>query len=368
MPKFLTIFPYTVNVHLIKDVGMVPFILHKKYGYDSTIASYKLGDYPYLKNEVEGLKQVFIKKKINNTRLNVLFFILKNFKKYDILQVYHYSVDSLLFISFFSLLKIFNKKTKTYLKLDADDGILGINFKGFKGYILKYVISKISLISVETKIHFNKLKESGVFGNSLIYLPNGFYDNEKKMITSYNVKINKIITVGRIGTYQKFNETLLDAFELFSKQDSCWCLDLIGPIEENFKTYIDEFFIKNPNLVDRVKFVGSISDRDKISDLYKEAKIFVLTSRYEGFPLVFLEAMKTGCTIVSSDFTASKDVFMNNNLGRLFPVGDAICLSKHMVDLSMNEVFLAKNCNEVQEFAYNEFYWPKLIDKIHDNL
>ena len=83
MPKFLTIFPNAENVHLIKDVGMIPYTLHREYGYDSTIASYKNGVYPYYETEVKGITQVFISKKFNNEILNVCWFILMNFRKYD---------------------------------------------------------------------------------------------------------------------------------------------------------------------------------------------------------------------------------------------------------------------------------------------
>ena len=38
--RFLTLFPELENVHLMKDVGMIPYIMHKEFGYDSYIASY----------------------------------------------------------------------------------------------------------------------------------------------------------------------------------------------------------------------------------------------------------------------------------------------------------------------------------------
>ena len=101
MPKFLTIFPNAENVHLIKDVGMIPYTLHREYGYDSTIASYKNGVYPYYETEVKGITQVFISKKFNNEILNVCWFILMNFRKYDILQCYHISEQSLIYLNLF---------------------------------------------------------------------------------------------------------------------------------------------------------------------------------------------------------------------------------------------------------------------------
>ena len=85
MPKFLTIFPNAENVHLIKDVGMIPYTLHREYGYDSTIASYKNGVYPYYETEVKGITQVFISKKFNNNV--VLNGIDLNINKGDVVAI-----------------------------------------------------------------------------------------------------------------------------------------------------------------------------------------------------------------------------------------------------------------------------------------
>ena len=61
--RFLTVFPLLENVHLIKDVGMIPFVLHRDFGYDSTILSFDdAKGLNHLENEVKGLKKRLIKK------------------------------------------------------------------------------------------------------------------------------------------------------------------------------------------------------------------------------------------------------------------------------------------------------------------
>jgi L-malate glycosyltransferase len=57
------LFPECRNVHLIKDVGMIPYILYKYYGYDSKIVCYNNETYSSLNKEVKGLKLNFIEKK-----------------------------------------------------------------------------------------------------------------------------------------------------------------------------------------------------------------------------------------------------------------------------------------------------------------
>ena len=366
--RFLTVFPNCENIHLVKDVGMIPYLLHKEEGYDSTIASYNNGEYPYLANEVKGLNHVFISKKFKSMRLNVLYFILTNYRKYDILQVYHFSIDSLLFLSFFKMLKAGDKRTRTYLKLDADDDILKIRMRGVLGFFGKKMIDSISLISVETKMLFDKLQEKKIFEKSLVYIPNGFYDYGKKNIVDFIEKKNTFLTVGRIGTYQKNNEVLLEAFKLFAKDNSTWNLQLVGPIESNFNDYIKQYFTDNPELRNRVLFVGAISDRPELNKFYQEAKVFVLSSRYESFGLVYLEAMAYGCTIISSNVTPAYDLVDNGRLGAIFNMDYAYELKESMINYANEDSFLKDNSNKINEFAYDNYYWPILIKRINQNL
>ena len=61
-PSFATFFPECENIHLTKDVGMIPYVMHRDMRYDAILISYRNGDYPYLDSEVPGLKMRFMKK------------------------------------------------------------------------------------------------------------------------------------------------------------------------------------------------------------------------------------------------------------------------------------------------------------------
>jgi glycosyltransferase involved in cell wall biosynthesis len=64
------------------------------------------------------------------------------------------------------------------------------------------------------------------------------------------------------------------------------------------------------------------------------ASIFVLTSAHEGFPRVLIEAMASGCALVSSDCRfGPRAVLRNGERGRLYPVGDVTMLSAHLEEL-----------------------------------
>ena len=362
MKRFLTVFPLAENVHLIKDVGMIPFILHKEFGYDATLASYDNGNYGYLSNEVQGLKHVVIKRIFNNQLLDVCLFLLLNFRKYDVLQVYHLKITSMIWLWLFKLLKI--NKGKTYLKLDADSALLRFNPSGIKKGIALSILRNIDLITVETKTYLQILNDNNTLGRKVEYCPNGFYDNGVKAYIATEEKENLMITVGRIGTTQKATETLCEGFRLFALSDKNWKLEVIGPIEPAFHTFIDDYFSKYPELKAQVSFLGEINDRGVLKAKYRNARIFVLTSRWEGFPLVFPEALKAGCFIVSSELPASIDVVDEGRGGLLFPVDDAKELAKSLSLAVANEDKLKAACLQIQDNAYKNFYWPEIGKRI----
>lgn len=362
MKRFLTIFPVAENVHLIKDVGMLPFILHKEFGYSSTIASYKNGEYPYLETEVKGLKQVFISKKFKNPIFDVLWFLLLNFRKYDIVQCYHFERPSLWYLVFFKFLKKLTfSESFTYLKLDAVDKIKKIKLNKENVFLVK----NIDLISVETIGIYDSLNKNNTLHKKVQYIPNGFYDKDNFEVIDFESKSNVIITVGRIGDPNKNNEILLEAFQEFSVLNNDWKLELIGPIQDGFQTYIDEYFEKYPNLIHRVVFTGAITDRNLLENKYKSAKVFVLTSKSEAFPLVFLEAIKAGCTIISSKLTSAYDITSNEKYGSLFPIGDFHALAKKIEVTVNNSEKLKQDCKQIQKFAYENYSWNKIAIKIN---
>ncbi len=71
--------------------------------------------------------------------------------------------------------------------------------------------------------------------------------------------------------------------------------------------------------------MGSIEDRETLRNEYAKAKIFAMTSRWEGFSIVKVEALSQGCYFVSTDIPSSRDILdYAVSFGELFPVGDSI--------------------------------------------
>jgi len=354
--KFVTLFPEGENVHLIKSCGMVPYNMIKM-GYDSTFVSYNNDEYHYIEKDVKGLKMKFLKKIVNNKLLDSLFFLSKNSKKIDVLHMYHLSKRTLLCAM---LYKKINKNGVVYLKLDnTDKNYFGEKYDGNLILKLKFFLMKfydiISTESVDCQQYINSN-----FPLNLEYIPNGFYEPLEKI--KINNKENIILTVSRIGTFQKNNELMLDAFSKIYQDIPTWKLKLVGPIDNQFNEKINSVFEKNPGIKNQIEFVGEVKDRSKLNRFYNEAKIFTLSSRYEGFPTVYLEALKSGCYLVSTNFNVAKEITKNGEYG--FVVENENEYAQALIDTCNNINFNDQLQQSIQEYAVQEYYWPSTAEKL----
>ncbi|HMM20559.1 MAG TPA: glycosyltransferase [Selenomonadales bacterium] len=361
---FVTLFPETENVHLGKDIGMIPYLLHKQYGLDARVACYENGEYPYISSLLEGLKLDFIPRNKENGLLDASEYLKANAKNIDILNLYHFLDRTL---EWARLYKSLNPQGKIFLKLDANEWFIkqfDINENNIEAS--HSILKECALISVETTELYEYLNKQ--WPVTVEYLPNGFYDFGTRKQINFAEKENIICTVGRIGLYLKANEVLLEAFAIASPGIPDWKLKIIGPVEKQFESYIEQYFEKYPQLAEKVIFTGKISDKEALSAEYQKAKIFCLTSRLESFGLVFAEAASQGCFIITSDVVSAKDVTGNGKYGDIFRKDYTVQLADILIKNCQNEVRLARVCNTIQDFAYDNFYWVNICKKIYQHL
>jgi len=364
-PKLICLFHQLENIHLTKDVGMIPYILQQEFDYESTMLCYNNGNYDYLNNEVKGLKIEFIKKRTGNTNIDTCLYLIKNAHRFDILQTYHPTIYGVLFLVVFKVIN-FYKPTKTHLKLDADEGIFTVNgYNKTKQNIYYFLIQFVNVVSVETTFLYDKLKTFKTYKKNLIFLPNGYYP---KFLYNNDTKQNTMLCVGTVGEPRKENKILMDAFVKFYQTNKNWKLKFIGQIVNNFKEEIEKYFIQNPELVNIVSFTGSISDKKILKNEYQQAKILILTSKKEGFPLVFTEAMNSGCHIITSNVIAANDVTNYGKTGEIFPIGNIDELVNAMIKMDKKLSSLTHEMIVDYEKFREKFYWKDILKKLHQKL
>jgi len=134
----------------------------------------------------------------------------------------------------------------------------------------------------------------------------------------------RIITVGRFKR-QKNHALLLRAFKrLLGNLDARLMILGTGELEQETKA-----LARREGLADRVVFGGQVADP---LPYYASSDLFVLSSDYEGFGMVLIEALSCGIPVVSTDCRSGPaEILENGRYGILVPVGDFEALAAAMI-------------------------------------
>lgn len=137
---------------------------------------------------------------------------------------------------------------------------------------------------------------------------------------------NIVLAVGRL-TPQKGFDRLLNIWKLVELEDNSWTLQIVGSGEDNAKLHLQANSLG-------LKHVEFISRTSKISEYYSNSSIYAMTSRYEGFPMVLLEASSAALPIVSFDIpTGPSEIIENEINGYLIPDNNDQKFSKRLLEL-----------------------------------
>lgn len=141
-----------------------------------------------------------------------------------------------------------------------------------------------------------------------------------------------ILAVGRLEVQKGF-DLLIDAFAQLTPQHPDWDLVILG---EGRQRAALESQIARLALVDRVRLPGRVGN---VSTWYSLVDIYVMSSRFEGFPNTLIEAMAHGLPVVSFDCdTGPRDIIRHEQDGLLVLNGDVSALKVALNRLMVNEV------------------------------
>lgn len=200
---------------------------------------------------------------------------------------------------------------------------------GFLGDIrtwqLKKATLKLDKLVVLTKADYNQWK---VTHQNIIQIPN-LNPLENKTVSALSNK--RVISVGRLDAQKGF-DMLLEAWALVAIKHPDWTLDIFG---------IGQWELKLNNRMVELDLVGKANLCGLASDIvsdYINSSVYVMSSRYEGLPMVLIEAMSCGLPIVSFDCEyGPRELIIEGENGFLVNPGNIEELAKKICLLIENE-------------------------------
>jgi glycosyltransferase involved in cell wall biosynthesis len=157
-----------------------------------------------------------------------------------------------------------------------------------------------------------------------------------------------LVNVGVLDD-QKDQKTLLHAFAIARKIVPCHLVfvgggPLLAELQEETKTL---------GITEDVAFLGF---QDNPFQFMAHADAFVLSSRYEGLPLVLIEAMACGCPVVSTDCDyGPREIIEDGISGLLSPVGNVDLLAANIIrvlsDDSLRKSLIENGVKRAQDFS-----------------
>lgn len=194
--------------------------------------------------------------------------------------------------------------------------------KNYEYYLLLLIFKFTDkIICIDYNTYNFLLNFSEKISSKLYLIPNCIDYNFKDEFIEYSSKNNIISFVGWVKR-EKGVEELIKAFLSLDLTD--WSLKLIGPIDQNFFTELEEKYFLSHR--ENIQFVGNLDNKEVLLEL-KKSKIFALPSHTEGFPNVVLEAMATKNSIIATKVGALPEM-LENQSGILVEVADPKDLEK----------------------------------------
>jgi GalNAc-alpha-(1->4)-GalNAc-alpha-(1->3)-diNAcBac-PP-undecaprenol alpha-1,4-N-acetyl-D-galactosaminyltransferase len=207
--------------------------------------------------------------------------------------------------------------------------------------------------------------ESFMRQDKVFVIPNPIETGPHEPVGEYRLPEGPVVfAAGRLH-HQKGFDLLLDAFASCTDRHPEWSLVIFGEGPERTEL---ELRVRALGIGTKVQLPGEVKG---LRSLYEHADLFVLSSRWEGFPNVLLEAMARGLPVVSTDCPSGPaDMIEDGRNGLLVPPNDVGALTRAMDELMSEEGLrrrLAENARDVsQRFSVERIMrrWDELIGAV----
>lgn len=218
----------------------------------------------------------------------------------------------------------------------------------------KYLYRFANFTTVLTKFDVDYYQKHGA---NVVIMPNPctfhvIYDSQR-------TKDNSIVAVGNLDRYHhKGFDNLITIVAPILKKYPDWKLKIVGGGEIG-KAYLLGL-AKTSKIEYQIEFLGFRSD---VQDIMKNAEIFILSSRFEGLPMVLLEAMSQGMACIAYNCKTGPSDIINNKENGLLIEDQNIVAMQESLDLLIYNKKLRKELSDNALRSLDRFSMQTIIAK-----
>ncbi len=332
-------------------------------GYEVHLLTLNQGDIPLFYHFSSELKYHDVVAKGNS--IQYFFAYLKGIKKVinkvrpDIISVCDDGLKGLLAPLFFRFPIQF-----VYERHTVKQAIMSMGNGGLVNRIKNSVVSKLAnygsslfdrfvVLTKQNSLEWPKAKVA------IIPNPTSFYPKKPA-----SLEHKRVISIGTMSHVKRF-DLLLKAWKLVAVKFPDWSLDIYG--KPLLKEELTDLSVEL-GIADKITLNNPVSN---IEDKYLESSIYAMSSRYEGFGIVLIEAMSCGLSCVSFDCPyGPADIITDSVDGYLVPSGDVDVLAEKLMLLMGDATLLkemgAKARENVKRFLPDEIIhkWDSLFEEL----
>lgn len=217
-------------------------------------------------------------------------------------------VKMMMFMSIYHIARLANTYSQQYMYANSRSRFIAVNLNRFINYAVDHFIAVSSGVSQDFGLLFHIPENKITVINNPIEPKSFLYNNQFPAARDFR----RVLLVGRLVKQKNF-ELAIRAFLLLKQRINVPLrLTLVG--EGPQRQMLSELAIKL-GVADEVDFEGY---RRNVGDYYRASDVLLLTSLYEGFPNVLIEALYHGLPVVSVNCKSGPaDILVDDRLGRL---------------------------------------------------
>lgn len=220
-------------------------------------------------------------------------------------------------------------------------------------FLRKKLYYKLSVVVSLTEYDKKNLQK---INKNVVVIPNScsFTIKEKSKLENY-----KIVSLGRFS-YEKGYDLMIEMFSEFCKLNKSFNLEIYGDGGEKHNI---KKLIKKYNLEQRISI---FSTNKNVIPIYLNSSIYLMTSRFEGLPMVLIEALECGLPLIAYNCkTGPAELIKDGENGFLIPCFDKILMAQKLNELC-NNFELRKTMGKNSKKMSEQFQSKNIIKKWED--